>query len=170
MNLVFEIDTSALKAQVAEIRERLGSASSTAVNISPEKAERIADVLRRSIKEQFAAGGPGWKPLAESTVRQKERQGYPRLTRSGRMSSRSVLLQRGALSPRSILIRTGALVSSLTNPSDPDHVVIISENEVAVSSSLPYFAYHQQGRGVPQRPLFVRPQDLDEIARILEEA
>lgn len=104
----------------------------------------IADLIMDETAEQFASEGRhasgGWKPLADSTLREKARLGF---------------------GSRGILERTLDLERSLTVRGDANQILEIEPDALTFGSSLRYGDYHQLGRGVPQR----RPVELTEDAR-----
>lgn len=158
MNLTWEF-------QDAEVRKLLDGMVRSAADLKP-LLQQTADLLREDVLIQFQSGGiPAWKPLAASTVRQKARQGYPRLNRKG--EEVATLMQQGNFGPENILIRTGALLSSWTQKQDPDHIEEITGDSVSVGSSLPYAAYHQTGgKRLPARPMTITPRALKKIEEL----
>jgi phage gpG-like protein len=81
-------------------------------NLPAAARAEIAGAVRAGIAENFATqsgGGPLWAPLAEMTIFDRIRKGYP--------------------GERPILIRDGSLMGSLTNPSHPDHAEIWESGE-----------------------------------------
>lgn len=107
----------------------------------------IADLLIEETAEQFATEGRhasgGWKPLKESTLREKEHAGF---------------------GGRGILERTLKLEDSLTKRGDSNMILEIGPAELAYGSRLPYAGAHQNpkpGSRLPQR----RPVELTEDAR-----
>lgn len=71
----------------------------------------------------FFGGGP-WAPLAESTIKDKQRQGY------GMMP---------------IMWRTGALADSLAEKDAPGNVFVTTPESVTVGTSVYYAQFHQHG-------------------------
>lgn len=108
---------------------------------------RIAYIMRRAAAARFRDGGPGWKPLAESTIQDKLASNLPPVMASGRVYPR--LRQQGALSaPASaILIRSGALRDSWVVKRNRNHYENIDPEAgtVEIGSELPYAAAHQMG-------------------------
>lgn len=92
----------------------------------------IATDFRAIEARRFRAEGPGWEPLAPSTVRERERKGY------------------GGAHP--ILRRTGALQDSFTNPAAPHAVFRVEPEGFFVGSSDPVAHFHQTGGSVEGRP------------------
>lgn len=82
----------------------------------------VAEMMRIAERERFDAQGPGWAPLAESTVAQKSSEG---------------------LDPR-ILHATLALRQSLTEPGGENFAHITSQG-LHFGSSNPYGGFHQKG-------------------------
>jgi phage gpG-like protein len=158
MRLSHEFDAAEALAYVDRLLLAIGD---------PEEALlQVAPILRSDVLAQFQAGGnPAWRPLAPSTVAQKRRQGYPRLNRKGQAPSR--LLQRGQFGPHNILMRTGELLSSWTDASDPHHIERVERGELEFGSSLPRALYHQEGRGVPRRPVRITDEAQKQIAEAL---
>lgn len=138
--------------------------------------EAAAQILRDDVLAQFQRGGdPPWAPLSPRTVAKKRAAGYPRLNRKGEPPK--LLMQNGNFGPENILMRTGALLTSWTQKGDPHHVELVDEQsgEVAIGSSLPYAPTHQRGgrgfRGsaVPARPVRLRSEAVERIARLISE-
>lgn len=124
----------------------------------------IAAILREDYREQFAMGGPGWKPLAPETIRRKTRQGLPKKGKNGRVLPR--LRQLGASGADAILIATGSLRDSYGVKNAPGHVeeIDVEAETVTVGSALPYAGYHQTGailkRKSPPTPSSAKPSGL----------
>ena len=74
-------------------------------------------IIKRELRETFAQEGPGWQPLALSTLRSRLYPGLP------------------------ILQQTGALMDSIVN----NPVIRISQNELTYGTVNPYAQYHEQG-------------------------
>lgn len=94
----------------------------------------VLAVVARQIAEieetRFDDEGPGWAPLAESTLAQKARQGL----NSG------------------ILDATGRLRQSLSSIGAPDQLLIIHDGLLVFGTTVPYAGVHQRGSSrVPQR-------------------
>lgn len=93
--------------------------------------QRFSSTMGKIERERFQTSGYGeWSPLAPSTIRQKERHGFP-------------------LFP---LIRTGELYQSLTEPS---RAAAFSPTEMTWGTDVPYAKYHQGYRddtGAPTDP------------------
>jgi hypothetical protein len=99
--------------------------------------ERFKPIMGEIEAQRFAEAGPGWAPLAESTIRQKAAAGYP-------------------LDP---LIRTGALRDSLTQESAAAKTTRLT---MEWGSGVDYAKYHQEGTPrMPQRKVI----DIDVDAR-----
>ena len=127
-----------------------------------EPFRQIAEIIHESIQYNFDVGGrysrPGswrggsekWKPLALSTILERERLGY------------------GGEKP--ILVRTRDLRYSITDK--------ITKDSLVIGTNLEYAKVHQLGNPVPSprhpfplpaRPfLVVQEEDLEDIAEILE--
>ena len=104
-------------------------------------AERIAavggvfDAIRADFHaveaRRFADEGPGWAPLAPSTVLERQRLGY------------------GGEHP--ILHRTGLLSGSLTSDG-PGSVTRVDPDVLFIGTDVPYAHWHQTGGTKPGRP------------------
>jgi hypothetical protein len=106
-----------------------------------------------------AAAGVSWQPLAEQTVKAKERE------KDRRGAAADILVGTGQLADS---LKPGAPPESAgpTPPSVPGQVFRVAPRvgkaSVAVGSALPYAAVHHHGdqeRGIPKRPLWPRPED-----------
>lgn len=92
-------------------------------------------------EHQFESQGElsgGWKPLADSTVRAKERAG---------------------LDPR-IMFATERLYKSLTHQGSEDMVYEATADQLLMGSTVPYGVYHQSRQPrqrLPRRPVVVLP-------------
>lgn len=115
-------------------------------NFKPVLEEVASEVVAPSIKDNFAQGGrPGWRPLAESTVRKKARQ--------------------GASDPSKILVHTGALQRAAT---DAGNYQVTSDEMKAAPFGINYWGYHQVGDGVPKRVIMMlQAADRSKINRLL---
>lgn len=137
MQIVFEISgEKQVNRELLRIGEYAGDAQPA--------FSAIADLIMDETAEQFATEGRhasgGWKPLAESTLREKARLGF---------------------GSRGILERTLALERSLTERGNANQILETTPDSLTFGTSLRYGDYHQLGRGVPQR----RPVELTESAR-----
>jgi hypothetical protein len=104
-------------------------------------ASLIIDETAQQFATEGAHGSGGWKPLAESTLREKRRLGF---------------------GSRGILERTLTLERSLTERGDPNMILEVSPDELAFGSRVGYGRYHQTGTTrLPQR----QPFALNEEAR-----
>ena len=104
----------------------------------PAVTRRAAAAYERSFDRQ----GPGWAPLAPSTVRRRVREGY------------------GGHGP--ILQRTGSYKDSVTNPNDLH--VVESDDGMVIHATHELFPHHQFGtrkgrRVMPARPVQVSQGD-----------
>jgi len=108
---------------------------------------RIARIMRRAAAARFRDGGPGWRPLAESTVADKLAADAPPRMANGRVFPR--FRQTGALAApaTTILIRSGALRDSWVRKRDRNHYenIDVDTGTVEIGSELPYAAAHQMG-------------------------
>ena len=115
-------------------------------DISP-LLNRIARIMRRAAADRFRNGGPGWRPLAPSTVASKLAANAPPTMASGKVFPR--FRQYGSLSApaTTILIRSGALRDSWVRKNDRNHFEDIDPEEgtVVIGSELPYASVHQMG-------------------------
>lgn len=130
MTLKFEFD----RAQFDKLTRKVRAMQRRAQDVSPAW-EALLDWFVEQNQAQFLTRGgryrDPWPPLAQSTVDQKFRQGWP-------------------LDP---LIRTGDLVRSLTHR--PLAIEHITGREVRAGTDVSYARFHQTGtRRMPQRILF----------------
>ena len=95
-------------------------------------------IIKNKLRDIFLQEGPGWAPLAESTIKSRKYPGLP------------------------ILQQTGALMQSVI-----DHpVIVISQNELTYGTNNPYAHFHEEGTSkMPERPFLgpAQEQVLDEI-------
>jgi phage gpG-like protein len=141
----------------------------------------VANIMRADFRRQFAsAGDPKWTPLAASTIRQKARLGYPRLTAKGNIPRR--LVQQGQFGAANILIRTGRLRDAWSRSDSADHYEKIDPKQATVrmgpkTDTLPYAktmqtgaTIHLRGRTVviPARPVRMTEQGFRSIVRFSE--
>lgn len=110
-----------------------------------EAFEAVAELWIAETADQFATEGRhasgGWRPLAESTVKAK---------------------QRHHLRPE-ILRAHDRLMPSLTDRGDPNMILTITPGELDYGSKVGYVGYHQKGtRRMPQR----RPVEFTEATRV----
>lgn len=112
----------------------------------------IADYWRDEIKRQFDSDGAhataAWQPLAESTIMRKKAAGMD----------------------NGILRATRALEESLTERNNSNTRYITDDSFMVFGSELPYLAYHQQGRGVPERkPVALTRHAASHTAKMLQD-
>lgn len=133
------------------------------LDMQGEMGEKVAEIVRADVRKQFAAGGiPAWTPLRPETIKQKSRSGRPRLNRRG--SAPEGLVQLGDFGPHNVLMRSGDLFISWTDENDPQHIERFTrDGGMEFGSRLPYAVYHQQGRGVPPRPITLTKGALEQI-------
>lgn len=108
----------------------------------------VGRIVRADFRRNFESGGPGWKPLAPSTIAQKTAMRLPRVSRSGRIPGR--LMQNGNFGPSNILIRTGAYrdAASIMNVTGNLTEIARDHAEFGVRDSvIPYAKFHQRGTG-----------------------
>jgi len=131
----FQIDDDDL----GQLEDRLG-------NVEP-LLNRIARIMRRAAAARFREGGPGWRPLAESTIADKLAANAPPKMGNGKVFPR--FRQAGALNApaTTILIRSGALRDSWVRKRDKYHYEQIDPDSgtVEIGSELPYASAHQMG-------------------------
>lgn len=90
--------------------------------------DRFADTMEQIGVERFGTKGYGeWPPLAESTIKEKAREGFP-------------------FGP---LIRTGELVDSLT---DRERAMRMLPQSMTWGTDVDYAHFHQDGGSTPGRP------------------
>jgi hypothetical protein len=110
--------------------------------------EEVANYVRgEMIPRTFRKEGPGWRPLAKRTQRERAEQGY------------------GSKHP--ILIRTRDLFKELTDKAHPKHVEVIRTGKysrVSIGGSSDKFMQNQLGSDVyriPPRPMIPGTGNLD---------
>ena len=109
-------------------------------NLSPFWRSTAIPLIKMKLRDVFLQQGPGWEPLAESTIRSRQ---FPTLP---------------------ILQQTGSLMSSVVdNP-----VLEVNRKSLLYGSSNPYAQFHEHGTSrMPARP-FLRPgiqRAMDQIRR-----
>lgn len=100
----------------------------------------VGTILREAAEKQFVTEGGhasgGWPPLADSTNRDRVRQGFPPV--------------------HPIMRRTERLLRSLTVRGDSEHVEEASGDSLRFGTLVPYAVYHQSSaprHKIPYRPL-----------------
>jgi len=89
------------------------------------------EVEKKQFESEGGYGSGGWDALSSSTLKQKERAGFP----------------------STIMVRTGELKDSLTG-SNPGAIEEVKPLYLKVGTTVHYALYHQKGRGrPPRRPL-----------------
>lgn len=146
-----EIPTQTEYGQLTRLQERLEN---------PEPMwKQVASIARASFRNNFAVAGPGWKPLAASTIAEKESLGLPERTKKGNVPRR--LKQNGMFSAENILIRTGAGRDSVGQLGARGNISKVTKEGVYVGTQIvndkgkPYMAYHNAGgewKGRPNPP------------------
>lgn len=138
--IIFNLEGRGIEAW----RERLAGFRTRATDLQPVFDE-FGDYMLRSIQRNFQAEGrpQRWKPLAQSTLDQRIRQGYGR----GPILQRTGHLKRG--------FRTNT-----------------SHTYLRIVNSTPYFKFHQQdrrrGQKIPRRLMVVLlDQDKAQFTQIL---
>lgn len=133
------IDFEVNESDLEELENRV-------TNIEP-LLNRIARIMRRAAAARFRDGGPGWRPLAESTVADKLAADLPPKMGNGKVFPR--FRQAGALTApaTTILIRSGALRDSWVRKRDKYHIenIDVEQGTVEIGSALPYASAHQMG-------------------------
>ena len=109
--------------------------------------ERFKTAMSEIERSRFESHGHGqWPPLAESTLREKARLGYP----------------------ADPLVRTGALMASLV---DPGRAARTSRTQMIWESIIPYSIHHQEpsvaGRPPQRKVLDIRVDDRRTLERQL---
>jgi hypothetical protein len=117
-----------------------------AVSDLHEPLALIRDDFSAAIGRRFADEGPGWAPLAPSTVVEKARAGY---------------------GGQGTLVRTGDMLRDLTNPDgeiDADSLTLWPESDTP-------FIYHEYGtRRMPARPpVVIEDGDVDRWVGIVDD-
>jgi hypothetical protein len=135
--LTIEIECDDAVAMLAQLEKR-------ASDLEPV-LKQMAAIIREDLGHAFEVGGPGWKPLAASTIAAKRMAGVPSLTGKGNVPRR--LVQNGSFGAANILIATGALRDSYRRKGARGHIEKIDAKAgtVEVGSSLPIAKYHQKG-------------------------
>lgn len=144
MTIHYEIDGD------QRVEHQLLGMAARAVEPRPVLA-MIARSMREMEQSVFETAGHGdWPPLAESTLRQKARQGY-------------------STAPNAVLIASGELVTSLTSDGG-DHIEHISGDGLDFGTADPKAIFHMTGTSkMPARPpLQVRPDDTRRFTREIQ--
>ncbi len=124
--------------QVSRDLLRIGS---RADNMRPALL-KVAELLAASSARRFSQQGPGWAPLAETTLTQRALEG----------------------SGSRILDRSGALKGSVSKIGGAGQQLVATDSWLLFGTTVPYAGIHQHGAphaGIPQRKIF----DLDGGAR-----
>jgi len=87
--------------------------------------EHMAEDFWEQNRTTFDREGPGWRPLAVSTIRDRMRKGFP--------------------SEGPILVRSGALRRSLTSGTDDHSIYDVRATEMTLGTDVRYGIYHQTG-------------------------
>jgi len=149
------------KRTASQIMERMSVYKALPEKFRPG-LEEIADYVRNDmIADTFRREGPGWKPLAKRTVRERQQAGY-----SGR---------------HPILQRSKDLYRELTDKSHPHHIEVIKVGQrarIEIGGSSAKFLENQMGKKsqrLPSRPMIpgtgglpLRDRDKMEMTRILQ--
>jgi phage virion morphogenesis protein len=139
--------------------KRLSLLAAKAKNLRPAQ-RAIGEYMLLQSRTRFdlsqAPSGAAWKPLAEATIRAKERSKNRKQRRGAKK-----LYKRTRANPSDILKDTFTLRDTITYQ--------IEGAELAIGSSLKYAKYHQLGTGrAPKREfLGVNQADRQEIKRIV---
>lgn len=117
--------------QVSRELLRLGARSA---NMAPA-LRKVAGLVAGSSGRRFASQGPGWAPLAQSTLTQRALEGT---------GSR-------------ILDRSGALKASVSGVGAPGQQLVVTDSFLLFGTTVPYAGFHQKGApnaGIPARKIF----------------
>ncbi len=147
MDIKMEVDDKGVKKALRKLSRHVEDMTPVMKKIGRKIVTSVQENFNRegrySRKGSWRGGSKRWEPLAESTIKQRKRQGYW---------------------PGKILTRLGGLKGSIISHAGKDHVV--------VGTNVIYAAIHQfggkAGRGhrakIPARPfLVVQDEDLEEI-------
>jgi phage gpG-like protein len=107
----------------------------------------VAAIVRDKLTDNFDDEGPGWAPLAPSTVASRLALGYP---------------------AGPILHRSGRMRRSLTGQGG-DAITQIDGDSLALGSSVPYAGFHQTGTGtMPARPQRLPERTKRDAVKVLQ--
>lgn len=127
------------EAAVTGSLERFIARLTTALNQQAKEptARMVRQQIGLSFDRQGVEGGPSWGALAESTVLDRVRKGYPART--------------------PILIRTGDYKRSITDPGHPQSYAVTDVTparwRLVIGSTNPLLTFHEGGtRRMPARP------------------
>lgn len=136
------VETEGVPKATNDVRE-LGVRASDVRAVQRE----VLEVERESTQRRFERRGPGWPPLAASTVERKAQQ---------------------SLDPR-ILRATGELYKSLTEPSLRSEANRATPRALGYGTTVPYAGYAHRGtRDEPQRKLIdLAAGDMRKIVSII---
>jgi len=125
------------------VQRNLNAMAAQAVNMRGPLSD-AADLVLQSNELSFNVEGPGWAPLADSTV-QRRGSAHPILEHSGRMK-------------RSLTRRGG------------ESRIRIQGDLLSIGSKVPYAAFHQTGtRRMPARPLQMTESTKRRIVELCED-
>lgn len=114
-----------------------------------DSSYKVRTIFRKAEEKRFASQGAGtWAALKDSTSDKKRRLHQdPRVLRA-----------------------TNALYKSLTAPRATGQIDERTPDSMRYGTSVPYAAYHDQGKGVPKRRLIdLQPAERDEITKAIED-
>jgi phage gpG-like protein len=126
MEAIYEFDGAGFNAMADRMIEAAATLHVTAFPL-------IAADFRAASAHRFEVEGPGWSPLAASTVRRKTRKRMPQ--------------------PSRILFGWGNLAESMAGRGQ-DAVTHVTVDVLFVGTKVPYAHFHQEGGGrLPRRPI-----------------
>ena len=101
----------------SRVQRELNKRKDRISNFAPFWRSVGVPLIKNKLRDIFLQEGPGWAPLAPSTIASRKFPGLP------------------------ILQQTGALMQSVV-----DHpVIIINQNELIYGTNNPYAEYHEEG-------------------------
>lgn len=123
--IVIDIDDREVTQALERLRRKLS-------DLTPAMRE-IAQALESETERRFEQEGPGWTPLAASTIRQRRKSGHW---------------------PGKMLQRRGDLVRSIESDAGPTYAVIAASKKYAAIHQLGGKAGRGRKAAIPARPYF----------------
>lgn len=196
MSATFVVDTSGLK----RLAQRLNNPAVKTLIESVTHRQEIVALVAQAIADNFQQEGPGWAPLAASTIRSSVSQQVSgqKVSVGGKLKSLSEMTdaellkyeakarKNSASHPdqpfRRILRKSGMLMKSVTSPGAAHNLQKYDGTKLVWGTDLIYAGVHNAGnpgKGIPKREFLKIRKEwkdqiglfmLQEITRILNES